>query len=376
MENLDTTKDVVDEEEEVEEGTTTSGAFVSSVNLVNLLNKEKFVDFRKQVNLPTDLEDTDDLEVMVKLAGDGNNGKKSMCKNLFNFISCLAGESLDISGMTTLDQYQNFYIKFVMWIENMHVKEEFKTGILKLFPGRKLPDYFEAHVAAMKCTPTSTWIKANGARMLSPEQLRNAKFGCTIKAAFDACKRDINGFANPLWIPPQKLPSGVSVYGYNYFMRRQLWPVRAQELAANSVKQAFLRDNKNEKYVKKDHFGAIVERAQQSPFDKLWYPEYWLSFLFLGMPAGDNVRDSFKSGKAALTTGSLEDIRSLSKKRNRRAIDEAEQGLSSSDTTGDGPPSSERKRNSQSLDVRTLHVHAIKVFTVICNKLFEYDMAS
>ena len=61
----------------------------SNVDLIALLNKKDYKGFKEKLNLPMDLEDTDDLHVMVKhinVKGPGSVGAKILFKNLFNFF--------------------------------------------------------------------------------------------------------------------------------------------------------------------------------------------------------------------------------------------------------------------------------------------------
>jgi hypothetical protein len=67
----------------------------SNVDLIALLNKKDYKGFKEKLNLPMDLEDTDDLHVMVK--------------------------HMDVKGPG-----------------DMSMKDEFSSGILRYFPNREL----------------------------------------------------------------------------------------------------------------------------------------------------------------------------------------------------------------------------------------------
>jgi hypothetical protein len=308
----------------------------SNVELIAFLKKNDYTGFKKKLNLPTDLEDNDDLEIMTKLMdGKGSGGAKALFKNLFNFLCCLAGESIDPVPMTTTNQFINFNTKFVYWLSDLSMKEEFSSGILRYFPNRELPESFARYVETMQVVPTPKWVKTNGIERLGVEQQTQVKFGSIVKAHFDLCKREINGNANPLWIHPTKLPSGVSEYAYLYFIRKELWPQRALELAKNAAKAAYTRQKRKRTATTNadDSSESQVEtpeaRMQQYAFDPNWYPDWWLVFLYMGIPADNRCRDSFVSGKA-VAVASLTDIRHLANKVNRKAIDEAVSNSSSS----------------------------------------------
>ena len=325
-----------EEEEELEDAAVAMSGrsiFLSAVQLKDLLKKKKFDDFKKKLNLPTNLEDKEDLEVLVRLADDGKtkSGRKAMNKNLFDFLCCLAGCSLDSAGMSIVDQYLNLDIQFAFWLRDLHLSQEMVRGVLRLFPGNRLPDYFLKHVDLMTTAPSRNWIKSHGIDDLSVEKQTKCKFGSIVKSHFETCKKEINRQANPLWINPVNLPSGVSAYAYLYFIRTQLWPAKALECAEYSVKQAFVRGQKDKekkggvtaKYKKSEHMTAISAKAAALPFEPNWFPDWWLTFLFLGMPAKDHARDCFLSGNAVRSNEAYMSIRDLGRtsRRNRRGID-------------------------------------------------------
>jgi hypothetical protein len=343
---------------------------LSSIELENLLDKKDYRTFRDKLKLPSDLEDSDDLEIMVQLSeakGNGNIGAKTLFKNMFNVLCCLAGESLDSNPMQSNDQLLNFSVKFTFWLENIELKEEFAETLLRFFPNRKLPPSFVQYVSTMYTTPTAKWIKDQRVQNKSPEQQKQIKFGSIVKSHYDLCKKELNGTANPLWISPSKLPSGVSMYAYMVFMRKQIWPARAYDLAENAVRQAFKRDNPSATYSKKDHAAIIQGKAALNVFDMHWFPDWWLPFVFLGLPAGNNARDSFNSGKAVTSSATLRDIRDLQTKVNRNAIDKNTPGStpSTKKSPGDVPssssPSKRRKLDITVTSKDTVHSHISQV---------------
>jgi hypothetical protein len=49
-----------------------SGEFISSVSLLDLIEQKKFKEFHDKINLPGDLDDTDDLTVLVQNGSSDN----------------------------------------------------------------------------------------------------------------------------------------------------------------------------------------------------------------------------------------------------------------------------------------------------------------
>ena len=310
--------------EESDNGDDEKQVYSSAILLEDLLDNKEYRKFKDILQLPNDLEDNDDLKTMYDMAEStsGKSKSKTLFKNLFDVLCCLAGESLSSAPMSTSDQYLDYNVKFNFWLRDISMKEEFRNGLLRYFPNKNLPTQMNEYVKLMHTVPTANFIQENKIGHLSREQQVEVKFGAIIKTHFDACKREINTSLNRLWIEPSKLPSGVSKNAYTYFMRKQLWPKRALELAENAIKQAFKREHSADgmKYNKKDNMKSIMEQAEKNEFVPTWFPDYWLVFLFLGMPAGSEARGSFMSGEAAVVQD-LSLIRTVGNKAVRRAID-------------------------------------------------------
>jgi hypothetical protein len=302
-----------------------------------------------ELNLLSNLEDNDDLKVMCDMAAVKNSkglaATKILNKNLFNVVCCLAGESVGKVGKDINQKIFDFNARFQFWSQEIARTEEFRSNLLRLFPGRELPQSFFDYVKTMRTAPTAKFIKDRKLENFSAEQQTDAKFGALVKAQFDSCKREINRILNPLWRPASMLPSGVSCYAYLYFMRKQLWPSKALEFAGLAMKTAFKRGSTT-KYNKKDHVVAISERAAKYKFNENWYPDYWLVFLYLGKPAGENARRSFTSGEAVVEQ-LLPSIRSMANKETRGAVDS---GSSNKETRGAVDSDSSNKETRGAVD--------------------------
>ena len=333
--------------------------------LLSLLQRNDYSGFKSKLNLPRDLEDNDDVVLMMNMMQSKGKGpsKPLLFKNLFNLLCCLAGESLDRGSMGLTDQYLNFNTQFVFWLEHLALKEEFTSDLLRHFPDKELPVGFNEYVQLMEAVPTVKWITSLGIQNMPVDKQNKMKFGSIVKSHFDAAKREINNNANPLWISPSKLPSGVSEYAYTYFIRQELWPQQAFAKAKNAMKTAVARVKRYEKTKKNktkkgpvevEDVRPIEERLRDYPFEPSWYPDWWLTFLFLGLPAGNKCRDSLVSG-VATTVASLSTIRECSNRANRRAIDKASAGSSRINTpTTDASTISSSVVKKRQLDI-TLH---------------------
>ena len=206
-----------------------SGDFFSAIELKAMLEKGLKKEFLKSINVPRNLVETDDLTVLT--SPTSVTMEKCLCRNLFNLLCCLAGEGLTDETMNSKSRLLNFDLQFKFWYNNVHTTQEHMSGFFRLFPDRKLPQVFVSYIDSLKVNPTEKWVKSNKLEGKSVEELKCFKFGSIVKTAYDNCKKEVNGFANPLYIPRESLPSGLSEYAFFYFMRKQLWPARAQELA-------------------------------------------------------------------------------------------------------------------------------------------------
>ena len=104
-----------------------------------------------------------------------------------------------------------------------------------------------------------------------------------------AAKREITNRLNPKWISPADLKSGETPTAVMSALRRSLWEPECYMKAKLNVKSAIYR--KAEYTVAPDFVEAVhVERITNEKvlamtFD--WYPDYWLSFVLLSVPAGN-----------------------------------------------------------------------------------------
>jgi hypothetical protein len=107
-------------------------SIVSSVKLLEMLDNNDYAEFNRVIALPTTLEDTDDLTVIVRNC-NLPAGKKNLIKMLTNFLCCLAAESLDSTITNTFDQNIKLATAYEMWKDCINLKKEFISGVLRLF---------------------------------------------------------------------------------------------------------------------------------------------------------------------------------------------------------------------------------------------------
>ena len=90
-----------------------------------------------------------------------------------------------------------------------------------------------------------------------------------------------------------------------------MWPAKARERALYRSRMGKMRKLEKSKDSRPESDNGVAE------FDINWYPDWWLAFMFLGLPAGKSTRDVFKLNRQALTfvAGPTRQLVSQGKKR-------------------------------------------------------------
>jgi hypothetical protein len=341
----ETKNDANDEENEDEEVDDNGTISISSVILLeDLLKDKKYKKFKEALNLPDDLEEKESMELFVDLSKQSLSKKQMLNKALFNFICILAGETISKGGLPVLEQMKQMAVQFAFWYESCKDKSEFRDSLMLYFglgDNCTWPGHFVEYVSNLRsAVPTAKWLKDNGCTDLHSQLQKDVKFGSVVKAKFESTKRSICNDVNKYWIDASKLPSGVSVLQYLFYVLKMTWPIRAAELAKDWHKSKWQRENVG-KYNSKIHTQEIMEKAQSYEMDRTYYPEWWIAFIYLGLPADDKARDCLLSGKACMVQ-SFQGIRELGQKSTRRSFDAASKDVDSRgmfSTPGSSDPS-------------------------------------
>jgi hypothetical protein len=126
-------------------------------------------------------------------------------------------------------------------------------------------------------------------------------FGHQIWDTYRAAKSFIISRLNTLWIP---LKSGENLYALYCSIRKTLYDNHADELAKQSVTQRYKtkkRGTEGEAKPSQNDIQLEIQATAKAKFDALmesqdWYPDYWLSFIALGAPAGSSALVSLTTG--------------------------------------------------------------------------------
>ena len=216
---------------------------------------------------------------------------------LFNFVCCVAGESLTKATLGGVELLKQYKIQFDLAIQTASKRAEFINCILAFFPHNDFDDSFKRYVIDLSNrSPGEKFIKSKKLSDSDSEVQKTVFFGETIRLRHKDAKKEINNFVNPLWIEPSKLPSGFNRSSLLYSIRKRLWPKKAFDLAKLSVQKEFSRTNKgtNIKFRLDRSIEQVKAKITEKVFDINFYPSWWLVFIYLGRPTGQfYCRDGF-----------------------------------------------------------------------------------
>jgi hypothetical protein len=206
----------------------------------------------------------------------------------FSFLSSLAGMNMTTtSTMASVEIFEQFGIAALNALQNAPNKEELRCSIFRSFPEKTWPSGFIEYVTSMHAMdPSPSWCAEKIISLYSGERQRLVFLGYKVRSAFDQTRRTINNQLNPIWNAlPKTIPSGVSKSSLLLWVRKKHWPKQAYDAAVLAVRQRHTRECRGTKYVAKDHTAEIEETASRKEFKDHWFPNSWLSFVFLGLPS-------------------------------------------------------------------------------------------
>ena len=231
--------------------------------------------------------------------------KKDIYLMIFNFACCKTFEYLaqEVKRLHAKERYlildnelRNFFVTYPK-------KQEARETILKSFPEYAWPEGFLEFVSdylnksvTKEFTNSNTWTAG-----LSEEELRQVYTGHLIEYQVKTVAAPVNNALNPLWQP---LPSGVQdSTPLRHYVRRKLWHKHCLDLSKSYLKvklgqkpkKAETRLVLTEEYTKEDALEEIyLKRMHNMTLE--WRPKCWLTFIFMGRPAGDRMSYLFSSG--------------------------------------------------------------------------------
>mmetsp|Transcript_13275 Transcript_13275/g.19993 ORF Transcript_13275/g.19993 Transcript_13275/m.19993 type:complete len:463 (+) Transcript_13275:120-1508(+) len=269
------------------------------------LKQRALFDGEYRLIIDRDTPVVDECEKLMSLAGVDND---MICTNIFTLMCCCAGDS--IKGWETMNlvaQYDTIAVNFENLYESMLIDSYFIDSLFKSpefgsGPVKKWPAYFESYVSNKKSTTHTPTFKATNkaTKAMTPVHLNHCYFGKQVADRYVEAKRVINNHANPLWIEPCKLQSGETVSGLLDTIRRGLYAIDVFSKCKKRLQSRNNKKKKEEKLSSEELSKAIVEASDDELNSLLnqpreHFPDWWLSFYLLSLPADIRCRKSFNT---------------------------------------------------------------------------------
>lgn len=156
-------------------------------------------------------------------------------------------------------------------------------------------------------------------------------FGADVyNTAYDV-KQRVTNTMNPLYVAPEDLRSGETPSAMLQAIRKAVYTPDALSRAKRSVSAKVVRLKKAGKLPSdfiedieiKKRFDEII--ATFDPDE--WFPNYWLSFVLLSLPAGDRCIDSFQTVNAARIQQEFISTAAAERERTRPSMGRSERRL-------------------------------------------------
>jgi hypothetical protein len=316
----------------------------TAYELKQLLKNDKKKEFYAALGVEKNYPEQDQMQLVLAASKTCSSNMKMACENLFTFVSLLAVTTGSKDGMSTIDKLENVALKFDFWMKNCILQEQHREGILHLFPESRWPQDFITHCNVLQdVDPSTTWLKSHHLEKSEKplSYLKKVCFGYKVREAFKEGRKLINSYANVMWIDPNDLPSGTNVSALLLSIRRRMWySIKASSLAEAAIRQDFKRNK--QAFKKSDHGQAIAARALSYDFQESYFPQWWLTFIYLGYPIGAKYCCIQLESGVATSVNALQEIREVSSKVNRRQVD-AYSTPNPGDTPSSGEPSSKKR---------------------------------
>lgn len=250
-----------------------------------------------------------DVDIIYNAAAASNataRDKNTLHNNIFYFLSTICQEMSSKDPAATWVQYEELALHFDYCLSPIWAQSrEHQEGLLSHFPENKLPDSFLAFIEDVKKKEPTKAFKdlhkthiSNG--KVSANLIRVAYFGSKVQENASKAKTFINNYCNKLWV--EQLPSGIEISCWLLLMRIELW----RDVAYNRSRENFngvynSKRKQNTALPPFNHLNFVKEINEgKAAFEEAYFDNSWCTFIYLGLPSGNNLRDSLASGRASL----------------------------------------------------------------------------
>ena len=229
-------------------------------------------------------------------------------ESIWSLFSVMAFDSLSSTQGTTNSWEANLLLVTSMdgLIQNFTKMSYLHENLFRFCPGGTLPAHVLQFILDIRDSKlTAKFSKTPiGAKLTvpkkSPQEVKIAQFGSRIWTRAQSTRSLIMNRINKLWIRANRTKSGEgnNVNSILIGILRLTWPMecidRAQNNASTYISRLKLENKKNRTETPIPTYEDAYQAAYRKVFPRenvnSWIPDYWISFLLCGLPAGDEGR--------------------------------------------------------------------------------------
>ena len=224
-------------------------------------------------------------------------------ENMFTLVACISMDDTFNKEKTDIIKYYSLVkIAFDNALDVLPLDTVFRTTVLSYFHNQ-WPVNFKLFVDGIAAKPVNQTFMSRIVRKDSSsndQYIKDAFFGSIINDYSTETRKIIRNVMNPLWPKNFATLSGVNESQVIHAIRLRCFHRDLYEKSLSSNKTyctKYKKDNKQE--ISDEEKNVDLTRRLASNASKVmptyWFPDYWLTFLYCSIPAGSNMRTSFKT---------------------------------------------------------------------------------
>ena len=251
------------------------------------------------------------VEQILLLESRKPNFDSWLNETLWSLFSVMAFDSLSSSQNTTSTWEANLLLVSSMdaLIQNIDKMSYLQDNLICYLPSKNIPAHVLKFILQIRDSKlTSKFAKitmSTSEKKKKQEEIKISQFGARIWLRAQSVRSTIMNRINKLWIKANRVKSGSGNNSNSILVgiQRLTWPMECMDRAGNNA-STYVSRLKAEQKKDKDVIVPTFEDAYQAAFRKVyprenahrWIPDYWISFLLIGMPAGDDGRTVLGAG--------------------------------------------------------------------------------
>lgn len=225
--------------------------------------------------------------------------------NIFKLLCILAWEDVCYTNEAnaTVEFWNLLSARFDSIYENIGLSLYFSENLFARLPKSTFHQSTKAFIAEKRNQQMTTKFRKCKAvaNMEGVEVQELSYFGYTIHEVCKSMRETVKYHVNPLWeeLASQQAQNGNSDGHCLPELLKKCWLLEAERKARQNAAKQLERNKGKEGSQSFEELLAIKFRTVLQKKKRDWVPDYWLSFLLCGLPAGDQGKRALFAGKRA-----------------------------------------------------------------------------